>query len=92
MAVFGLGSTYAQKVNNPFSFMVKNNPWKVDSFYFKIKRLEILENGTAIICGTGYVNNNQIASTYQSSNFLIKRNGQWKAYASHVSGYKEVLK
>jgi hypothetical protein len=27
---------------------------------------------------------------YQSTNVLIKRNGQWRAVASHVSGYKKI--
>lgn len=27
---------------------------------------------------------------YQSTNVLIKRDGQWQAIASHVSGYKKI--
>jgi hypothetical protein len=27
---------------------------------------------------------------YQSTNVLLKRNGQWRAVASHVSGYKKI--
>tara|TARA_R110002073_G_scaffold128999_5_gene275222 strand:+ start:18938 stop:19414 length:477 start_codon:yes stop_codon:yes gene_type:complete len=61
-----------------------------DSFRYEIKRLEILENGTAIIAGTGHIINNNKESIYQSSNILIKRNGIWKAVLSHVSGYKEL--
>lgn len=71
-------------------YRIKNNEWKVDSFFFEIKRLEILENGTAIICGTGHIIRDSIVANYQSSNFLIKRNGQWRAFASHVSGYNKV--
>ena len=61
-----------------------------DSFRYEIKRLEILENGTAIIAGTGHIINNNKESIYQSSNILIKRNGIWKAVLSHVSGYKNL--
>ncbi len=65
-----------------------------DEFRFEIKRLEIFENGTAIIAGTGRGSGKDTAGKYtfeyQSSNILIKRNGEWKAIASHVSGYKRV--
>ncbi len=71
---------------------VKNNPWITDSFYFEIKRLEILENGTAIVAGTGHIVGDSTESTYQSSNILIKRNGLWKAVSSHVSGFKQQAK
>ena len=59
-----------------------------DSFRYEIKRLEILDNGTAIICGTGHITNNGQRSQYQSSNVLERRNHQWKAVLSHVSGYR----
>lgn len=68
---------------------IQQNPWAVDSFRYEIKRLEILENGTAFICGTGYMINDSTHAHYQSSNVLIKINGFWKAVLSHVSGYKE---
>ncbi len=67
---------------------IQNNKPSYDSFSYEIKRLEILENGTAVICGTGHIIADSIHSIYQSSNVLIKRNGVWKAVASHVSGYK----
>lgn len=60
-----------------------------DSFRYELKRLEILENGTAIIAGTGHIVNDSIKTIYQSSNILIKRNGIWKAVLSHVSGAKK---
>ncbi len=68
---------------------IKNNPWITDSFRFEIKRLEILENGTAIVSGTGHIIGDSTSATYQSSNILVKRNGLWKAVSSHVSGYKQ---
>jgi hypothetical protein len=65
-----------------------------DEFRFEIKRLDIFENGTAIIAGTGHGSgkdkDGKYKFEYQSSNILIKRNGEWKAIASHVSGYKRL--
>ncbi|QSE98929.1 DUF4440 domain-containing protein [Fulvivirga lutea] len=67
---------------------VKNNHVAPDSFYYEIKRLDIFNNGTAVIAGTGHVFNDSTKSTYESSNVLIKENGKWKAILSHVSGVK----
>jgi len=62
------------------------------SFRFEIKRLEIFENGSAIVSGTGTIhrkdNDGDYNLIYQSSNVFIKRNGTWKAIASHTSGDK----
>ena len=69
---------------------IKEAPMNHDSFWYEIKRLEILENGTAIIAGTGHIINDNKESIYQSSNILVKRNGTWKAVLSHVSGYKNL--
>ncbi|WP_460219336.1 nuclear transport factor 2 family protein [Psychroserpens sp. MEBiC05023] len=69
---------------------IKETAMNHDSFRYEIKRLEILDNGTAIIAGTGHIINDNIESIYQSSNILIKRNGKWKAVLSHVSGYKSL--
>jgi hypothetical protein len=69
---------------------IKNNKWSRDSFYFEIKRFDILENGTAIVAGTGHIVEDSSETIYQSSNILVKRNGQWKAVASHVSGSKKI--
>ncbi|MBX3295631.1 MAG: nuclear transport factor 2 family protein [Acidobacteria bacterium] len=63
-----------------------------DKFWFEIKRLEVFDNGTAIIAGTGHGSGKdkegRYTFEYQSSNILIKRDGKWKAVSSHVSGYK----
>jgi hypothetical protein len=60
------------------------------SFNFEIKRLEIFENGTAIVSGTGTIHRKddkgEYDLIYQSSNVLIKRNNEWKAISSHTSG------
>ncbi len=71
---------------------IKNNKPVYDSFRFEIKRLDIFENGTAIIAGAGHITGKDTGGEYkieyQSSNVLIKRNGIWKAISSHVSGIK----
>ena len=69
---------------------IKENASAPDSFYYDIKRLEALENGTVLICGTGHIFNDSTHTIYQSSNILIKRKELWKAVASHVSGIKEM--
>jgi ketosteroid isomerase-like protein len=72
-------------------YIRKNKP-SYDSFRFEIKRLDIFENGTAIVAGTGHIEGTDedgpYKMVYQSSNVLIKRQGEWKAIASHVSGIK----
>lgn len=67
---------------------IRENRSAPDSFYYDIKRLDALENGTVLICGTGHIFNDTTHTIYQSSNILIKRDGIWKAVASHVSGVK----
>ena len=49
-----------------------------------------MDNGTAIICGTGHIQKDSIKSTYESSNVLVKREGDWKAILSHVSGVRDI--
>ena len=68
---------------------IKEHATQHDSFFYEIKRLELLPNQTAIICGTGHIFNDTTETIYQSSNVLIKRNENWKAVLSHVSGIKE---
>ncbi|PLX16475.1 MAG: hypothetical protein C0597_07940 [Marinilabiliales bacterium] len=67
---------------------IKNNEYTYDSFHFEIKRFDIFENGTAIVSGTGHILIDTTKITYESSNVLILRNGEWKAISSHVSGVK----
>lgn len=61
-----------------------------DFFEYEIKRLEVHENGTAIVAGTGHIINDGKEMIYQSSNVLIKRGALWKAVLSHVSGITEL--
>jgi hypothetical protein len=69
---------------------IKENATRHDSFRYEIMRLDVLPNGTALICGTGHIVNDKTRSIYQSSNILIKRNGVWKAVSSHVSGFRKL--
>jgi hypothetical protein len=66
-----------------------------DSFRFVINRLEVFENRTAIVAGTGFIETKAKGqekgsrTEYQSSNVFIERDGRWQAIASHVSGVKK---
>lgn len=75
---------------------IKKNKPSYDSFKFIIKRLDIFENGTAVVAGMGVIEATDKKGPhrieYMSSNILIKRNGQWKAISSHVSGVKRIDK
>jgi ketosteroid isomerase-like protein len=74
-------------------WVAKNKPG-YDSLTFEIRRLDLFENGTAIAAGTGTIrgrdDDGPYVARYQSTNVLIKRDGQWRAVASHVSGYQKV--
>lgn len=73
---------------------IKKNKPSYDSFVYRIKRLDIFENGTAIIASEGYVEGKnkkgEYEYTYSLSNVLVKESGVWKAIASHISGFKEL--
>lgn len=69
---------------------IRHNAMVNDTFYYEIKRLDALDNGTAMVCGNGHIWSDSIETVYQSSNVLVKRDGIWKAISSHVSGVKEV--
>lgn len=66
------------------------------SFEFKIERLDLFENNTAVVSGTGTIRAKDKKGlydvVYQSSNVLIKRSGEWRAISSHTSGDKIVRK
>lgn len=71
---------------------VAKNKAQNKSFRFEIRRLEVFENGTAVIAGRGIVigpkSDPEGGYQYESSNILIKRDGRWQAIASHVSGVR----
>lgn len=79
--------------SDELEYVRKNKP-RYDSLVFTIKRLDVFENGTAIVAGEGTVRSQGpdglVVTRYQSTNVLIKRDGKWKAIASHVSGVKRV--
>jgi ketosteroid isomerase-like protein len=70
-------------------YIRKNRP-SYSTFNFEITRLQVFENGTAVVSGVGDVRGRDAKGTYttrySSSNVFIKRGGGWKAVASHVSG------
>lgn len=72
---------------------IANNPVPYESLEFEIRRLDVFENGTAIVAGTGVIRGSGAEGpyvvAYQSSNVLIKRDGRWRAVASHVSGSRQ---
>jgi hypothetical protein len=82
-------STKAEEID----YVRKNKP-SYDSFRFVIRRLQIFENRTAVVSGTGYIETKAkegkkaSKTEYQSSNVLIERDGRWQAISSHVSGIK----
>lgn len=64
------------------------------TFTYRIERLEVFPNCTAIISGQGRIvttgpRGRPEVATYRSSNVLIKEGGTWRAIASHVSGEKD---
>ncbi|HEX9639239.1 MAG TPA: nuclear transport factor 2 family protein [Acidobacteriota bacterium] len=81
--------------NDELEYIRANQPG-YDSLVYAIKRLDIFENGTAIVAGEGTIEgegkSGPYVMTYQSTNVLIKRDGAWKAIASHVSGVKRRAK
>ena len=88
----GEGNWFSKK--DELEYVSKNKP-SYDAFRFVIKRLEVFENGTAVVAGKGIINGKNEEGIayiyeYQSSNILIKRGGKWKAISSHVSGGKEI--
>ena len=64
--------------------------WTNDTFHYDIRRLDIYHSNTAIVAGegraTGTNSNGPYCLRYQSSNVLIREDGEWKAVLSHVSG------
>ena len=72
---------------------VRDNRPGYERFRFEIDRLDVFENGTAVVSGRGIVEGRDAegratTTTYASSNVLIKREGRWQAVASHVSGVR----
>lgn len=85
----GGGSDKAREL----AFVAKER-WVNLGFRYEIERLEVFENGTAVVAGRGMVvgprSNPHGGYQYHSSNVLIRRDARWQAIASHVSGYREL--
>lgn len=85
------GRPYSKR--DEIEYIKKNKPTYI-SFQFKIERLDIFENNTAVVSGTGTVRDQDKDGLYnfiyQSTNVLVKRKGQWKAISSHTSGDRTV--
>lgn len=64
---------------------IASHQWNPGNFEYQIQRLEIYQDRFAVIDGKGVTD----TYSYMSSNYLIKKDGQWRAIASHVSGYQE---
>lgn len=86
--MIGSDGEYSNK-KDQMDYIREHKP-SYDSFRFEIRRLEIFENNTAVVSGTGHISGHDSIGNYkllyQSSNILIKRNGIWKAISSHTSG------
>ncbi len=65
-----------------------------DSLVFRVDRLDVYPNGTAIVAGTGMVYSRGAEGPrvmeYRSTNVLLKQGGRWRAVASHTSGDRAV--
>jgi Domain of unknown function (DUF4440) len=75
------------------NYIKKHKP-DYSSFQFTVIRLDIFENGSAIVAGTGTVKGigkeGNYVMTYQSSNFFVKRDNRWQAVGAHISGVSRV--
>lgn len=71
--------------------LLNKSQWQPKSFRYEIQRLDIYDGHFAVVSGTGYVTPEEGAPyQYVSSNHLIKKEGQWRAISSHVSGFTEI--
>ncbi len=84
------GDTYTKA--DELEYIANYGP-SYDEFNFEIIRLDIFDNGTAVISGEGTMKGVEAGEAYitkyKSSNILVKVDGKWKAINSHVSGVKE---
>jgi len=72
---------------------VRENKPTYETFNYSVGRLLIFDQTTAILNGLGIItgsdDHGSYTTTYQSSDVMIKRNGQWQAVSSHVSGVRK---
>lgn len=84
------GDTYSK--NDEMEYISNYGP-SYSEFEFQVERIDMFDNGTAMVSGKGIMkgenSDGAYITTYKSSNTLIKVDGLWKAINSHVSGVKE---
>ncbi|MEM6643401.1 MAG: nuclear transport factor 2 family protein [Bacteroidota bacterium] len=84
------GDTYSKADEIEY---ISNYPPSYSTFEYEIDRIQIFDNGTAVVFGKGIMKGEDAdgvyITTYKSSNTLIKVDGDWQAINSHVSGVKE---
>lgn len=84
------GDTYSKADELEY---ISNYGPSYSEFEFQVERVDLFENGTAMVSGKGVMkgenNDGAYITTYKSSNTLVKVDGKWKAINSHVSGVKE---
>lgn len=84
------GETFGKK--DELTYVKKYGP-SYDSFVFEITRLDLFDNGTAVVTGMGTLTGSDAdgnyVTTYRSSNVLVKEEGRWQSINNHVSGVKE---
>ena len=84
------GDTYSKDYEMEY---VANYGPSYSEFEFRIERVDLYDNGTAMISGTGVMKGEDSGgvyiTTYKESNTFIKLDGQWQVVNSHVSGVKE---
>lgn len=67
---------------------LRRNALSLDAFVYTIHRLDVFDNGTAIVSGEGDILDDGSRTRYRSTNVFLHRDGRWQAIASHVSGVR----
>lgn len=85
------GDTYTKQ--DELSY-IKNYESSFTEYTFEVERIDLFDNGTAIVFGKGIMkgetSDGAYIATHKSSDSMIKdANGSWSIIASHVSGVKE---
>jgi ketosteroid isomerase-like protein len=72
---------------------VRANKPKYDRFRYEIERIDVYAGVSAIVSGMGTIEFDEKDGVrtvrYRSTNVLVKRDGRWRAVASHVSMLKQ---
>lgn len=72
---------------------VRDTKPEYDSFNYSVGRLLIFDKSTAILNGLGIISGEDdhgiYTTTYQSSDVMIKRNGEWQTVSTHISGLRK---